>query len=322
MDELLKKTGAIRNTQASATGGGALLAAGKSNTATATGSGNSAQITSMYDAQKAGNEARLKAAYEQNRSNLEANRAKISPLYQTQANDLAVQYERNRRNANEQAAANGLNTGARSQMALAQNSAWQREHGALRGQEAEAVTEADRNITNLTNQYNSNVAANNADIEAKKTAALIDENNRQETLALNRENLDRDKAQLLAGYGDFSGYAALYGDEIANNMLNLWTAQNPDLAYNTGKIDAERYKAMTGSYPVGYTPAGGGGYEYYDPAPGNADPIGKLFDDVHKAGSAQAADKVYNNWYNSQPKEIQLLAIKNNLAGQVRSEYS
>lgn len=246
MDELLKKTGTAQNTQTSTTGG------------------NSAQITSMYDAQKAGNEARLKAAYEQNRSDLEASRAKISPLYQTQANDLAVQYERNRRNANEQAAANGLNTGARSQMALAQNSAWQREHGALRGQEAEAVTEADRNIVNLTNQYNSNVAANNADIEAKKTAALIDENNRQETLALNREKLDRDKAQLLASYGDFSGYAALYGDEIANNMLNLWTAQNPDLAYNTGKINAERYKAITGEYPIGYTPAGGsggGGYQ-------------------------------------------------------------
>jgi hypothetical protein len=43
-------------------------------------------------------------------------------------------------------------------------------------------------------------------------------------------------------------------------MRELWIAQNPDLAYNTGAIDAERYRSMTGVYPPGYQAPSSGGY--------------------------------------------------------------
>ena len=43
-----------------------------------------------------------------------------------------MQYERNRRNFNQQAAGSGLNTGTASQAALAQNSTWQTDYGNLR----------------------------------------------------------------------------------------------------------------------------------------------------------------------------------------------
>ena len=39
----------------------------------------------------------------------------------------------------------------------------------------------------------------------------------------------------------------------ANDLAALWKAQNPDLAYNTGRMSAEEYKAITGKYPKGYT---------------------------------------------------------------------
>lgn len=224
-------------------------------TAAVGGNDNASKIGAMYDQQLQAQKSGLEATYQQNKSDLEANKAKISPMYQAQANDLATQYERNRRNNNMQAAANGLNTGTASQLQLGQQSAWQRDYGALRGQEAEAHTEADRNLANLKAQYNSNVQQATANIGAQKTAALIDESNRQ-------QSLDLDKAKTLAGYGDFSGYAALYGNDVAKNMADLWASQNPDLAWNTGKIDGERYKAITGKYPIGYTPAGGGGGGY------------------------------------------------------------
>ena len=65
----------------------------------------------------------------------------------------------------------------------------------------------------------------------------------------------------MAGYGDFSLYGNLYGQDTANTMREVWIAQNPLLAYNTGTIDAERYRSITGQYPPGYTaPAATGGY--------------------------------------------------------------
>lgn len=240
-EQLKKTTEPVVATQAAATGG----------------ADNASKIGAMYDQQLQAQKSGLEATYQQNKSDLEASKAKISPMYQAQANDLATQYERQRRNNNMQAAANGLNTGTASQLQLGQQSAWQRDYGALRGREAEAQTEADRNIANLTNQYNSNVQQATANIGAQKTAALIDDSNRQ-------QSLDLDRAKTLAGYGDFSGFASIYGDAVAKNMADIWASQNPDLAWNTGKIDAERYKAITGQYPRGYS-AGGGGYEYYGP---------------------------------------------------------
>ena len=43
-------------------------------------------------------------------------------------------------------------------------------------------------------------------------------------------------------------------------MAALWKAQNPELAYNTGRMTAEEYKAVTGKYPAGYQPTYTPGY--------------------------------------------------------------
>ena len=47
-------------------------------------------------------------------------------------------------------------------------------------------------------------------------------------------------------------------------MQKVWQAQNPEVAYRTGAIDAETYKKITGKYPEGYEPEGGGGWEAWD----------------------------------------------------------
>lgn len=60
-----------------------------------------------------------------------------------------------------------------------------------------------------------------------------------------------DDAATLARYGDFSGYAAIYGQETADRMKKFWIASNPDTAYNMGLIDAGRYYALTGNYAPG-----------------------------------------------------------------------
>lgn len=216
-------------------------------------SGQGKAINDMYDAQKQSQLTQLESAYQASRAEAEAARNKLPGQYRQQANDLAAQYERNRRNFNLQADASGLNTGAASQAALAQNSAYQRDMGALRTSQAEAMAEADRGLADLERQYQANVSSAIADNDYRRAQALMNEYN-------NGYSRDLNTAQTLAAYGDFSGYASLYGQETANNMAALWKAQNPDLAYNTGRMTAEEYKAVTGKYPAGYQPTYTPGY--------------------------------------------------------------
>ena len=75
------------------------------------------------------------------------------------------------------------------------------------------------------------------------------------------EKTAKDKAAQLAKYGDFSGYASLYGDDTAETMKNYWISSQPRTAYNMGLIDAGRYYALTGEYAPGYElPAPNGTY--------------------------------------------------------------
>lgn len=211
------------------------------------------QVNSMYDAYLKSQLAGLQGAYEQNLSNSQAARDAIGGTYQQQANDMAVQYERNRRNSNEMAAANGLNTGAGSQQNLALQSVWNRDYGRLRSAEAGDLAEADRGIADLKNQYQIAIQQAAAENDYKRAAALLDEYN-------NQYNRQLQQAQMLASYGDFSAMATMFGEDAADNMRKAWIGQNPLLAYNTGMIDASQYYKMTGKYAPGHAPESSGGY--------------------------------------------------------------
>lgn len=204
---------------------------------------NTDAINSLYDAQRQAKAAELQASYEQNRSNYQAAADRLPQQYQTQANDLATQYERNKRNFNEQAVRSGVNTGAASQAELAQNAAWLKNYGALRQNETNAQTEAQRQLNDLYNQYQINLNAANSQVDAQRGAALIDEMNQQ-------YNRDLAQAQNLANYGDFSGYAALYGDDAAKGMEQIWQQQNPDVAYITGKITRDQRDNIKAGRPI------------------------------------------------------------------------
>lgn len=203
-------------------------------------------VSGMYDAQRDSELASLKSTYEQNLSNRQAARDQIGTTYQGQANDLAAQYERNRRNLNEQVAANGMNTGTASQAALTLGAGQAKAMGGLRTAQARDVAEADRGINDLTTAYQNAVQQANAQGDYKKMAALLQDYQSERQRQLQ-------DAQLMASYGIFDGYRGLYGDDTVDTMRNLWIAQNPLLAYNTGAIDANRYYQMTGQLAPGVT---------------------------------------------------------------------
>lgn len=219
--------------------------------------GQGKTISDMHDAQTQAQLGGLKAAYDQNLSDREAARGKIGESYQAAGNDLQAQYERDRRSLNEQAAASGINTGAGSQQNLALRSVYDRDVGALRGQEAAAYTEADREIANLGVQYRAAVQQAQAEGDYRKMAALLDGYNQARQEAMQ-------KAQLLAGFGNFSGYEGIFDQDQISSMRDTWIASNPLLAYNTGAITADQYYRMTGQQAPGVTPTapvyyGGGG---------------------------------------------------------------
>lgn len=85
------------------------------------------------------------------------------------------------------------------------------------------------------------------------------------------------QAESRAQYGDFGGYAALYGEEEANKMRLTWAASNPDAAYTAGTITADEYYMLTGvepRQPLSAMGAASGGNEvnYYNLG-GNQDVI-------------------------------------------------
>lgn len=213
-------------------------------------------INGIYDAQREKQLADLDTAYNTNLATAEAAKGQIGNAYQEQRNNLANTYERTRKNTNEAAAASGLNVGTGSQAALMQRSEYQRDNAKIGTAEANAMAQAEQGITDLKTKYQGAVAAANADNDYQRSVALLNQYKAEYDQQLSR-------AQTLAQYGDFTGYAAVYGQEQADNMRKAWIATNPDVAYNTGNISAEEYRAVTGVYPKGYTAPGSGGYSGY-----------------------------------------------------------
>lgn len=255
------------------------------------------QINDIYDKYLAAQRAQLDSGYEANMRELEAAAAKIPGLYQQRGNDLNAQYERNRAALNEQMAANGLNVGAGSQARLAQNTGYLNAYGQIQAAQADAQAAIEQQK-----------AAREAEYQAAITQALRD-NDYQRAVALTQEmkdqrNADLDRAKLLAGYGDFSGYAQLYGDDTAKNMRDVWMAQNPQYAYMTGNLTADQYYRLTGKMPNGtqptpvYTPPVGDDNTPDDdreiPVPPGATPTNRLMYDLGQARNEQEFVNIAN----------------------------
>ena len=206
------------------------------------------QIGNVYDKALASTKQGLKTAYDQNLSDLQAARDKISPQYQQSANALASEYERQKRNTNMQGAANGLNTGAGSQLALGQSVAYQRNAGNLARSENEALNEANRGIANLGVQYQNQIAQAVANNDYKLAQSMLDEYenqyNRQRTLE--NENYQRalqaeQQAYQRAYQEENRDYGRAY--DIENRDYNRnWNVENRDYdrAWNQDQRDYER----------------------------------------------------------------------------------
>lgn len=132
-------------------------------------------INALYDANEQKQRAALETAYDANVATLDRQAATIAPQFQQAANAAAAQSAVAQAAFNERAAAAGMNTGAGSQAALAQNNALQSNISSIRQAESEALAEVEAQRASLAQQYQKAIAEAVANNDAARAQALYAE---------------------------------------------------------------------------------------------------------------------------------------------------
>lgn len=233
------------------------------------GSSMEQYINDLYAQQLEAELAALKTAYDNNVAEVNAQNDRIAEQYRAARNQAASQNALETQRMNELGIAQGLNTGATGQMALAQNMAYQGNLGNLWAQEAQDKADVDLMLAQLLNQYNGSVQQTTAQSNAQRTQALLEEMVRQQELAAQEQALSREYAMNLLSSGvmpDSSTLASagISGSE-ANSLAQIYQQQ---LAAATASQSATKptltWAQVKKELEDGNTsPAVLSGYEYY-----------------------------------------------------------
>lgn len=143
----------------------------------------------------------LKSAYDSNVAEVENQNEKIAEQYRSARNQAAANNALESQQMRELGIAQGLNTGATGQMALAQSAAYQNNLGNLWASEAQDQADVDMTLANLLNEYNSNVQQTTANSNAQRAQALYQEMVRQQNLAAQNQSTAREYALSLLSNG-------------------------------------------------------------------------------------------------------------------------
>ena len=199
------------------------------------------------------NKESVNTAYERNKEAQDKANKKGQKAYKEGTRLTKEQANITENEQNDYADARGLNRYSGSQQALSLNRGRQTALGRIAARQQEALADNAARQQQLATSAQNQIKQAIADNDYRRAAALYDDWN-------NQNNWLEKNAAILASYGNFTGYAKLYGGAQAKNMRQVWIGSNPDLAYNTGAIDKKQYKKITGIDPPDYVaPSGGGG---------------------------------------------------------------
>ena len=212
-------------------------------------------LNKSFGTQKQG----LADAYNRNGTAQEQATATSQNAYGSANADLGVQAARTQTGMNNYADVRGLNRQPGSQQSLSLGLGASTATGRLAQQRQLAAEESQRQRDLLKTDYQNQISKAVAANDYKTAAALLDNYNKQNTW------LDQNAAAM-ASFGNFTGYEQMYGPDQARAMQQFWIGSNPELAYNTGVIDATRYKQITGRNAPDYVPPSSGNeYRWWDP---------------------------------------------------------
>lgn len=151
------------------------------------GSDLSGYLNQMYDAQLKSQLAALESAYQENLAELERNQAETDAAYNEQKRQTQGNAERSAANWRELANAQGLNTGAMGQAALAQNNQLQSNLNTLGAAQAQALANIQSQRTLLGKQYQLQILQAQADNDFERAQQLYSEAVRQDEILREKE---------------------------------------------------------------------------------------------------------------------------------------
>lgn len=213
-------------------------------------------INELYDARQKAALAALEAEYQKSTAALDKEAAAIPAYYYEAARQAAGLAAREKQAMNQGFAASGLNTGAAGQAAIAQSNVMQSEQNAIRQAEAQALADIEADRTALALQYQAEIRQAILNNETEKAQALYEEAVRVDdslvSTALNQASLNaqaqsrqlealKAQAEMMAGIGDFSGYAALgySADQIAALEAAYQASKTPaTVSYGSGGVSS------------------------------------------------------------------------------------
>lgn len=246
-------------------------------------------INQYYDQYIEAQKQTEKAAYDESVKAIEYEAAKLAPAYKAQREALAAEREIADRNFRQSAIASGINTGAGSQYALASGNAYQSNMTAMRQAEAQALADVEEarrqqtasyqnaiakavsegNLARAQQLYQEAVRVDESIVATAQAQAQENFNAWQSAYTANRAGVEDalteynkklEKANTLAQFGDFSGYADLgYSQSQINAMYALWKRQNTPTYYGGGS------SGSSGSSSGGSSGSGGSKSFYESP---------------------------------------------------------
>ena len=196
-------------------------------------------INQMYDSSLAAQKAQLEQDYEQGLSDLDRQQQQAQKQTDANLSRTYVEAEKARKNYAEVQNAYGLTSGAMAQARLAQDNQQQADMTAIRAAHQTADAEIERQRGLLGKEYAAAIAQAQANNDLARAEALYAAAKEEEARLLAQQE---NAAALMAGVGDYSLYAQLYG--LTPEQL--------------AKLQPNRNSGRGGTGGTGYDPA------YYD----------------------------------------------------------
>lgn len=188
-------------------------------------------LRALYRRKQEAERERLRAAYEAEAGPVRDRTGWLDDLYARKRNQAAAENELERMRMAEMGLAHGLGTGGFGQLALGRSMAYQGVLGDLHARETADRAENDRRLDALRSKYLSAVEVSDARNEAELLDAILDDRRRREAAlaaaekqaaaerrwqleweadqAESKWKQDLKRAEVMAGWGDWSGYREL-----------------------------------------------------------------------------------------------------------------
>jgi hypothetical protein len=165
-------------------------------------------INKMYDASLESEKAGLQQGYDQAQDQLDQQQKKAQQQTDANLNRTYVEAAKAQKNYGELQNAYGLSSGAMAQARLAQDNQLRGDMTALRAQQQDVDASIERERGLLAKEYASAIQQAQANNDMRRAEALYEAARQEEARLLAKQEA---AGQLMAGMGDYSRLAALYG---------------------------------------------------------------------------------------------------------------